>query len=230
MEGGRKSGVERVYETLRREILTLELEPSAPLDETALSARFELSRTPIREALVRLASERLVRSLPNRGAIVAPLGLGQIGAYFDALTLLQRVTTRLAARNHSAPDLEAVQSQQQRFAAAVHESDVLAMIEVNRDFHVAIAEAGNNTYYTDFYSRILDEGKRILRLYYASFHDQLPYAYVEEHERIIEAMKARDEEEADRLAHLHAKQVIEQIRSFITSGVGGSISFDPLEP
>ena len=54
------SSVREVCETLRNDILTLELEPGAPLDETSLAARFNLSRSPIREALIRLAGEGLV--------------------------------------------------------------------------------------------------------------------------------------------------------------------------
>ena len=227
MEAGRRSGADYVYETLRREILTLELEPVSPLDETSLSERFGLSRTPVREALVRLTSEGLVTSLPNRGAIVAPLDLSHTSAYFEALTLLQRVTTRLAARHHTPQGLTAIQGYQERFAEAVLGSDVFNMIELNREFHVAIAETGRNPYFTHAYTRVLDEGKRMLRLYYASFHDQLPHVYVEEHDQIIVAIKERDEEQADKLACQHADQVVRQIQSLLTSDLGRTIGLEP---
>lgn len=60
-----------IYHVLRDEILTLVLEPGLPLDETSLSKRFSVSRSPVREALNRLLAERLVETLPNRSTIVA---------------------------------------------------------------------------------------------------------------------------------------------------------------
>ncbi|MEJ2665893.1 MAG: GntR family transcriptional regulator [Deinococcales bacterium] len=220
------SGVERVYRALRSDILTLELAPSAPLDEQRLSQAFGLSRTPVREALVRLTVEGLAVSLPKRGTIVAPLDLSRVPAYFDALTLMQRVVSRLAARHHRPGELERAESLRQAFAGAVARSDVLAMIEVNRDFHVALAETGHNAYYTGFYARLLDEGRRMLRLYYASFHDRLPGRYVDEHGTLLAAVKARDEARADRVARRHAEQVAEQIRSLLAAELGSTLELD----
>ncbi|MFN4172160.1 MAG: GntR family transcriptional regulator, partial [Pseudorhodobacter sp.] len=65
-ERKRGSGVKVVYEMLRDEILDLKLPPGSPIDEVQLAERFGMSRTPIREALVRLAGEGLVETLPNR--------------------------------------------------------------------------------------------------------------------------------------------------------------------
>src|SRR5262245_46033781 len=67
------TGWKSVYDTLRTEILSLELPPGQLLDETTLAERFDLSRSPVREALIRLSSEELVVTLPNRSTIVAPI-------------------------------------------------------------------------------------------------------------------------------------------------------------
>ena len=91
------------------------------------------------------------------------------------------------------------------------------MIATNRDFHIAIAEAGRNKYYTDLFRRLLDDGRRILRLYYRSYDDDLPRQYVAEHEHIVSAMIARDEAESDRLAVQHADQIVRQIRAYISA-------------
>ena len=67
------------------------------------------------------------------------------------------------------------------------------MITCNRDFHVSIAEAGRNPYYLQLFARLLDEGRRILRLYYyPTFQPSLPHPYITEHEAIIAAVTARD--------------------------------------
>ena len=211
----RGSGVKHVYDVLRDEIIDLHLAPGSPIDEIMLAERFEMSRTPIREALVRLASEGLVTTLPNRSTVVSNIDFLNLHSFFDALTLMYRVTTRLAAQNHHASDLEAIRTNQASFAKAVAQQDALAMIASNRAFHASIAEAGRNPYFEGLFKRLLDEGRRILRLYYSSFEDKLPVEYVREHEDIIAAIAARDVARADHLASLHADQIVRQIQHMI---------------
>jgi DNA-binding GntR family transcriptional regulator len=220
---GRGSGVQTVYDAIRHDILEMTITPGEPLDETRLSRRFNMSRTPVREALVRLAAEGLVTTLPNRNTIAAAIDFSTVPVYFDALTLMYRVTTRLAAMRRSEADLVEIRALQDAFAHSVAAADALQMISVNRDFHLAIAEAGGNRYYTDLFRRLLDEGRRLLRLYYSSYDDHLPRRYVAEHDAIIDAIVARDAERADRLATEHAGQVVRQIQAFIASGVGADL-------
>ncbi len=215
-ERKRGHGVRLAYEVLRDEILDLTLPPGSPVDEATLAERFAMSRTPIREALVRLEGEGLVVTLPNRSTVVANIDFANLNAFFDALTLMYRVTTRLAAEFHSDPDLQRIRAKQAVFATAVEAGDELAMIACNRDFHVAIAEAGRNGYYLQLFARLLDEGRRILRLYYyPSFESSLPHPYVIEHEAIIAAVAARDIDLCDRLARDHADRIVQQIRDMI---------------
>ena len=215
-ERKRGHGVRLAYEVLRDEILDLTLPPGSPVDEATLADRFAMSRTPIREALVRLEGEGLVVTLPNRSTVVANIDFANLNAFFDALTLMYRVTTRLAAEFHSDPDLQRIRAKQAVFATAVEAGDELAMIACNRDFHVAIAEAGRNGYYLQLFARLLDEGRRILRLYYyPSFESSLPHPYVIEHEAIIAAVAARDIDLCDRLARDHADRIVQQIRDMI---------------
>jgi DNA-binding GntR family transcriptional regulator len=213
----RGSGVKHVYDVLRDEIIDLVLDPGSPIDEIALAERFEMSRTPIREALVRLAGEGLVTTLPNRSTVVSNINFLTLHTFFDALTLMYRVTTRLAAEYRTAQDLDVIGARQAEFAQAVQDKDALAMIASNRDFHAAIAVAGQNSYYEGLFLRLLDEGRRILRMYYQSYHDQLPPRYVAEHEDIIAAIAARDIELADKLALDHANQIVTQIQRLIAS-------------
>jgi DNA-binding GntR family transcriptional regulator len=212
----RGSGVRLVYDILREEILNLGLAPGSIVDEIQLADRFGMSRTPIREALVRLAGEGLIVTLPNRSTMVAPIDFANLAAFFDALVLMYRVTTRLAAENRSEADLARLQGLQTDFAATVHAGNDLAMIAANREFHSAIAEAGRNPYYISLFSRLLDEGRRILRLYYyTSFQATSPHPYIVEHEAILAAIAARDVDLCDRLAKDHAGKIVQQIKSMI---------------
>ncbi len=211
----RGSGMQNVYTVLRGEILAMTLPPASPLDEVRVSERFGMSRTPVREALLRLAGEGLVTTLPNRSTIVAPIDFAALPTYFDALTLMYRVTTRGAARHASPGATGKIRQHQQDFAAAVAGRDAPGMIEANRNFHVAIAELAGNPYYTTFFTRLLDEGRRILRLYYRTFDDKLPRHYVDEHEDIIHAIETGDVQRADDLAARHAAQIVKQIQDYV---------------
>ncbi len=216
-ERKRGSGVRVVYDILRDEILSLTLPPGSPVDEVALAERFAMSRTPIREALVKLEGEGLVTTLPNRSTVVANIDFPNLNAFFDALTLMYRVTTRLAAEFHTPADMDRIRARQAVFAQAVASGDALKMIACNRDFHVAIAEAGRNMYYLQLFSRLLDEGRRIMQVYYyPAFENRLPHPYIIEHEAIISAIAARDIALCDQLAKGHADLIVRQIQDMIT--------------
>ncbi len=220
----RGKGSQTVYDALRRAILDLTLAPGSLLDEVRLSQQFALSRTPVREALVRLASEGLVTTLPNRSTIVAAIDFVTLPVYFEALTLMYRVTTRDAAVHRQDGDMPAIRDAQKAYSAAVRAQNAIDMIQSNRDFHVAIAEAGRNSYFTALFSRLLDEGRRILRLYYQSFDDRLPRQYVKEHDAIVAAIDAGDADLADRLAAAHAAQIVRQIQSYIARDTSSGIA------
>ena len=209
----RGKGALRVYNKLREDILRMELLPGELLDEVEIGKQFNLSRSPVREALIRLSAEGLIKTLPNKSTLVAPLNIAEFSQFIDALDLMQRATSRLAAKLRSEDDLQNIKDQQARFSKAVADRDVLAMIEANRDFHVAISEAGNNSYFTLFYARLLDDGRRMLRLYFRSFGDTLPSELADEHHQLIKAIEDRDEDRAEQLAHLHTVQVSDRFLS-----------------
>lgn len=211
-ERKRGSGVKLVYDLLRDEILDLTLPPGSPIDEVALAERFSMSRTPIREALVRLEGEGLITTLPNRSTMVSNIDFLNLGAFFDAIVLMYRVTGRQAALNHRPEDLAKIRAHQADFAAAVASQNALAMIATNRDFHLAVAEAGRNVYYTQLFRRLLDEGRRILRLYYQSFDDRLPQQFVDEHDELLAAIADRDPDAAERVSRQHAEQIVTRVQ------------------
>src|SRR5690349_13634729 len=108
----RGSGWKNVYETLRNEILALTLPPGQLLDEMTLAERFDMSRSPIREALIRLAGDDLVVTLPNRSTIVAPIEVATFPKYVEALDIAQRMNTRLAAALRTEEDLKIIARRQ----------------------------------------------------------------------------------------------------------------------
>lgn len=210
-------GAVAIYETLRGEILSLTLEPSELVDEASLAKRFGVSRSPVREAMVRLVSESLLQTLPNKGTIVAPLRIEEFPQYVDALDIVQRAVTRLAAKFRNTDDLKRIRSEQKKFAECVKQGDVLGMILCNRDLHIAIAHAGNNRYLEHIYSRLLDEGRRSLRLYFKSYDDKLPEEMCDAHEILIDAIEAQDADLAERLAGEHTLEMQQRFLDYLGS-------------
>lgn len=210
------TGARFAYEVIRDEILEMRLEPGQPLDETSLATRFTMSRSPVREALIRLAGEGLVVILPNRSTIVAPLDVMSFPKYVEALDIAQRVNTRLAAELRTEEDLKAIAKRQKDFEAAVRSGKHLAMSETNKQFHMAIAAAGRNPYLASFYERLLDQGRRMLHLHF-DFIERTHEGYLltDEHGEMLEAIRARDVERADRLAHAHTRQFRDNFIGFL---------------
>nr|WP_321443278.1 GntR family transcriptional regulator [uncultured Cohaesibacter sp.] len=192
---------------LRKRILTLELRPGASLDETQLSAEFEVSRSPIRDALNRLSAERLVVASPNKGAIVAPIDLMGFPHFMEAMDLQQRYASRLAARNRTSADLERLKRLADDYNQAVRTFDPLTVLQSNYDFHLAIAKAGRNPYVTRQYQELLSQARRYLHIHIEHLIAVEGKALLEDqHYDFVDAIRARDVEEADRVAHSHTKQ------------------------
>ncbi len=210
------TGARFAYDVIRDEILALSLEPGQPLDETTLATRLNMSRSPIREALIRLAGEDLVVILPNRSTIVAPLDVTRFPKYVEALDIAQRMNTRLAAELRTEDDLKAIAKRQKDFEAAVRSGKHLAMSETNKQFHMAIAVAGRNPYLSNFYERLLDQGRRMLHLHF-DFLERTHEGYLltDEHAEMLDAIRARDIDRADRLAHAHTRQFRDNFIGFL---------------
>jgi DNA-binding GntR family transcriptional regulator len=213
----RAAGSQRIYKKIREDILCLKLRPGEP---------FKLSRSPVREALIRLAGEGLVTLLPNRSALVAPLQFETLPRYLEALDLVQRITTRMAAVRRTDAELSAIRAAQSTFERACARVSIVEMIETNRDFHLAIAAAGRNPYFTGLYARLLDEGMRMLHIHFkfrAETQELKPDLMFAEHTAITEAIARQDAPLAERLAHQHAEgfsaHFIRYMRQNLAAGI-----------
>lgn len=221
------SGWKYVYQTLHDEILALALAPGQLLDETTLAERFGMSRSPVREALIRLAGDELVVTLANRSTIVAPIDILAFPKYVEALDIAQRMNTRLAAALRTEADLQLIARREKDFAAAVRTGNHLKMSETNMAFHMAIATAGRNPYLAAFYGRLLNQGRRMLHLHF-DFLEQTHDGYLltDEHTAMLEAIRARDVERADALAHAHTRQFRDNFVDFLKTNHLTQVSLD----
>jgi DNA-binding GntR family transcriptional regulator len=205
------------------------LAPGQLLDEMTLAERFDMSRSPIREALIRLAGEELVVALSNRSTIVAPIEVATFPKYVEALDIAQRMNTRLAAALRTDADLKIIARREKDFAAAVRTGVHLKMSETNKQFHMAIAHAGKNPYLASFYERLLNQGQRMLHLHFEYLertHDG--YLLTDEHKDMLDAIRDKNVERADELAHAHTRQFQANFINFLKENYSTDVALTPL--
>ena len=217
----RGTGAQLVFERLRERILSLELPPQADIDELSLVSEFSLSRTPVREALIRLSSEGLVELLPNKGPRVAALDLKEVPQILEALELAQRTVNRWAARARTEADLRLIERRGDDFARAADAQDATAMSDANRLFHVAIAAACGNRPLADWYGSLLNSSMRLARLVFdrAPLRGDAYHEYygrvMDEHRGMAVAIARRDPDEAEFLGREHAVLFRDQVQRFM---------------
>jgi DNA-binding GntR family transcriptional regulator len=208
----RGTGASYVYESLRAKILDLELQPGTFLDETELSRQFGVSRSPVREALIRLSAERLVQNLRNRTSIVAPFDVADLPAYFDAMMLLYRLSARLAAGHPDPARIARLRQIQAEHEVALSQGDMKAMVRCNRAFHIGIAEMTGNSFIVDWMQGLLDQGQRVLRLYAHHLGDKLSGEVLGSHREMLAAIEAGDARRAEEAGRTDAATLIEEFR------------------
>lgn len=225
----RGTGWKNVYETLRNEILALTLPPGQLLDEMTLAERFDMSRSPVREALIRLGADELVVTLSNRSTIVAPIEVATFPKYVEALDIAQRMNTRLAAALRTEADLKIITKRLKSFEAAVKTGNHLAMSEANKEFHMAIAHAGKNQYLASFYEKLLSQGQRMLHLHFEYLErTHEGYLLTDEHTLMLNAIRDKNVDLADELAHAHTRQFQDNFINFMRENYTTDVALGPL--
>jgi DNA-binding GntR family transcriptional regulator len=215
-----------VYKTLRQEILDLDIDPGALLDEVELTKRYGVSRSPIREALVRLSEAGLVETLPNRSAIAARLRAERLAPFLAAQELAFRVTAREAAKRITDDELQKLIQIQDDNDRARLADDMLAMIQTNRAFHMTIARISGNPWFESWLKSLMDEGQRLLKVYMRSLGNHVPTAELQWHHALLDALKDRDPEAADRAAKEDAQVVRAQLVAMLSGDPDATLVLD----
>ena len=180
---------------LRRRILSLDIAPGTDLDEAALSERYAISRTPLREVLQRLAGDGYVDLAENRGAKVASMDLETMRTFFQTAPLIYSSVARLAAENRTDTQLDELKEVQSGFAHAIQAADADAMALRNHRFHELIGEMAANAYLNASLGRLLIDHTRLGQVFYrpASPAESLAIRTAsQQHDAMITAIEAQE--------------------------------------
>lgn len=191
-----KGGKSALQETLRRQILTLELEPDEDLDELKLSEAYGISRTPVRDALRQLAVEGYVDIRENRGARVVPMNHNTLRDFFLVAPMIYEAIGRLAVQNWRPSQFEALKACQERFRAAIAKNDAEKMVVENNRFHELIGEMAGNAFLKPTLNRLLIDHARIGHTFFRPTSDDMAINLAkscDHHDEMIKALAERDE-------------------------------------
>jgi len=210
-ESARSQG-ERAYLLIRDQIVTLKLAPGSVIEESRLRQELALGRTPIREALQRLAHENLVTFVPHRGTFVCDINLTDLHRLTEVRAELEGYAARLAAERAAGSDRAAMETMLHELDQT-DESDVESLMRLDQRIHRQIYRATRNT----FLQAMLEESFNLsLRIWFLGLDRGVRLkAAVEEHRQLLEAIVKRDAEQATAVMRQHVIGFEQAIRKVL---------------
>jgi DNA-binding GntR family transcriptional regulator len=199
--GGNGSTADAIHDAVSEGILSRLLAPGRRLGEERLAALFSVSRTPVREALMRLESENLVSRNRRSGLVVADVSAEQILEVYAIREALDGLAARQAASFHSPVDIAALERINDQMAQAADEGAWARMATLNVEFHTALARASRNELLQRFIDQVHQAVRRFSRTTFAE-PGRAEHA-VDEHQAIIEALRVQDPDAAEAAARRH---------------------------
>ncbi len=203
---------ETAYGLIKEKIITLDLKPLAVIDEQILMDSLQLGRTPIREALHRLAREDLVIIAPRRGMFVADISVTDLQKIFEMRILVEGYCAQLAAQRATHAQLAEMEQAVIRLEQTPG-TDIIELMSLDRCLHQMMYTSADNKFLADALNHL---HALSLRLWYLAVDklDDLKGS-IEDHRPVIEALKARDGRQAEILIQQHIARFQQQIRTVL---------------
>jgi len=211
------SRAEEAYRRLVCKITRLELAPGAVLSEKALMSDLGIGRTPIREALQRLAIEGLVTHMPNRVMLVSDISAATVQQIYEFRSLVEGFSARLAAERASKADIRELAALDAALAGATEEADVDRFVAIDRRFHRVLARASRNLYLEEVVPRIFNLH---LRLWFfisdkAGSWKVAAHAHDDMTRGLVDAIAAHDADAAERIMKRYVTRRHHEIKDLL---------------
>lgn len=192
------------------------LGPGVRLDEQSLAERFQVSRTPVREALAQLAAHGLVERRPHRGVVVAALSMERLAHLFELMSELEGVCARLAALRMTDAERAALAADHLAARTLALAEDVAGYADANRLFHLAIYDGAHNPALVE---TTRDVRNRLAPFRRAQFQTHgRPSASWAEHDAVVQAILARADDAACAAMRAHIVKVRDAYRAYAQIG------------
>lgn len=207
---------DEVADRMRDLINTGELVPRARINESELTERFGISRTPLREAIKILATEGLLELLPNRGARVASISQAEIEEIIEVIAGLEAMACDLACRTITDEEIAAIEEKHRGMVEAWKVRDEDPYFRLNREIHEAIIQASRNETLQGIYTGLTGRTQR--SRYTVHQTDAQWERAVEQHEQMIPLLQAREGEALAKLMREHIRSKIPVIAASYGDG------------
>lgn len=218
----REGSADAVHGTLREAILSKVLRPGQTFAEEDLAQAFGVSRTPIREAILRLESEHLVARRGRRRLSVTEISSEEILEIYDVRVVLDSLAAELAAKKATPPEVAQLKWLNEQLMAVGGSGDFERMSSLNLEFHDWMARAGQNAFLLNQLRGVRDRIRRFDRTTFE--YPERWKGVVAEHEAILTAIEAGDPDKAGEAARTHmrnSKQIrLAMIESEVLHGTG----------
>ncbi len=204
---------ERAYSQLRDRIVTLRLAPGAPINEDALGSEFEMGRTPVREAIQRLALENLVTVFPRRGTFASEINITDLAAISDVRVVLEGHAAFRAAERITPAQLIELEALLGELGGEDVGADAAALMVLDARVHRLVHRCAANPYLEQTLSRYFNLSLRIWHLVL----ERLPHlpARVHEHTDLLEAIRAREPERSRKIVADKSATFEDEIRAVL---------------
>ncbi|MDE2364826.1 MAG: GntR family transcriptional regulator [Hyphomicrobiales bacterium] len=194
-----------IYAVLRREILNCAIAPGAEIRDAEVAERFSVSRSPVRDALLRLEAEGLVVINPRKGYRAAPISIADARDLFEFRAILEPACAASVAVEASDEALGSLDRfRRMEGHASVESAPARAFVEYNRAFHLAIAGMCANRRVREATIDLVEQFDRLVTVSVSSEATGGREALIAEHCDIIDALQARDGRLAGRILARHA--------------------------
>jgi DNA-binding GntR family transcriptional regulator len=204
MPSKRQASTEAIVERITAAVLEHRLAPGAKLGEESLGEIFGVSRTKVRQALIRLAQDKLVTLLPARGAFVAQPSAAEAREVFDARRAIERVVTERFAACATREQLSRLREHLSREREAIAAGDGSLRNRLLGEFHVHIAEMAGNSVLAEVLSELVSRSSLITLIHQDA---RAASCSSDEHAAILDALRRRDATGAVRLMDKHLSHV-----------------------
>lgn len=206
----RRSLHDELLDRLRRMIVDGDLTPGEKVPEKALCARFDVSRTPLREALKVLASEGLVALEPNRGATVTRLTEADLEETFPIMGALEAVSGELACAHITDEEIAEIRALHEAMVDHYRRGEMKPYFRLNQEIHERILDAARNQTLATIYRGLAGRVRRAR--YLANMSRERWARAVAEHDEILSALEARDGQRLARILKLHLSGKLQTIK------------------
>ncbi|MDJ0768926.1 MAG: GntR family transcriptional regulator [Ilumatobacter sp.] len=210
----------QAYERIRRMIVRLELAPGDIVREDALQDLLGIGRTPIREALQRLARDQFVTVIPRRGMFVSSIDVDELAMLYEARAMLEPYAARLACVRGTADHWQEMADVIERsLRAGIPPEDLLA---VDRRCHEIIWNAAGNRFLTDTLDMLYAQSDRVWHMYLADVADTRHA--VDEHIEILDLLRTGDPDACAGALEAHVQSFDDQVRAAVTGRLGSPLA------